>query len=193
LAIGLIGGTFDPIHVAHLIIAEAALEALSLREIVFVPAARPPHKDDDSVTPVEHRLEMVRLAIEGNARLTVSDIEARRASPSYTIDTIREIRSGLDAREEIYFIMGADSLVEFFTWKDPEELLGSCRFVVVPRPGVSMGDADPRILERATVLEAPELAIASRDIRERVRLRRTIRYLVPASVESYISEKKLYT
>ncbi len=193
MAIGLIGGTFDPIHIAHLIIAEAALEALSLREIVFVPAARPPHKDGGDVTHVEHRLEMVRLAIEGNSRLAVSDIEARRESPSYTIDTIRAIRAGLDAGEDIYFIMGADSLVEFFTWKDPEELLAACEIVVVPRPGVSMDDADPRILDAAIVLQAPELSIASRDIRDRVRRRRTIRYLVPATVESYIDKKKLYT
>jgi len=193
LAIGLMGGTFDPIHIAHLIIAETALETLSLREIIFVPAAKPPHKDDDRVTPVEHRLEMVRLAIEGSSRLAVSDIETRRESTSYTIDTIREVRAGLEAGEEIYFIMGADSLVEFFTWKDPDDLLDSCKFVVVPRPGVSMGDADPRILEKAVVLDAPELSIASRDIRERVRHGRTIRYLVPATVESYIDKKKLYT
>jgi len=193
VATGLIGGTFDPIHIAHLIIAEAALEALSLREIVFVPAARPPHKGGVCVTPVEHRLEMVRLAIEGNPRLVLSDIEARRATPSYTIDTIREVRAGLDVGEEIYFIIGADSLVEFFTWKEPEKLLDSCRFVVVPRPGVSMGDADPRIREKAVVLDAPELSIASRDIRERVRGGRTIRYLVPAEVESYIERKNLYT
>jgi nicotinate-nucleotide adenylyltransferase len=193
VAIGVIGGTFDPIHIAHLIIAEAAVEALSLRQVVFVPAARPPHKDRDGVTPIGHRLEMVRLAIAGNPRLAVSDIEARRKSPSYTIDTIRELRSGLDAHEEIYFVMGGDSLVEFFTWKDPLELLSACRFAVVPRPGVSLDDADPRILERASVVAAPEMSIASRDIRERARLGRTIRYLVPAPVESYIHEKKLYT
>jgi len=193
VAIGVIGGTFDPIHIAHLIIAEAALEALSLRQVVFVPAARPPHKDVGRLTPIGHRLEMVRLAIAGNPRLAVSDIEARRESPSYTIDTIRELRSGLGAAEEIHFIMGGDSLVEFFTWKDPLELLGACRFAVVPRPGVSLDDADPRILDRATIIAAPEMSIASRDIRERARLGRTIRYLVPAPVESYIHEKKLYT
>jgi nicotinate-nucleotide adenylyltransferase len=193
VAIGVIGGTFDPIHIAHLIIAEAALEALSLRQVVFVPAARPPHKDVGRLTPIGHRLEMVRLAIAGNARLAVSDIEARRESPSYTIDTIREFRSGLGATEEIYFIMGGDSLVEFFTWKDPLELLGACRFAVVPRPGVSLDEADPRILDRASIIAAPEMSIASRDIRERARHGRTIRYLVPATVESYIHEKKLYT
>jgi nicotinate-nucleotide adenylyltransferase len=187
------GGTFDPIHVAHLIIAEAALEALSLREIVFIPAARPPHKGGACVTPVEDRLEMVRLAIEGNPRLTLSDIESRRETPSYTIDTIREFRAGLDAGEGIYFIIGADSLVEFFTWKEPEKLLDECTFAVVPRPGVSMEDADPRIREKAVILDAPELEIASRDIRERVREGRTIRYLVPAEVESYIDRKNLYT
>jgi nicotinate-nucleotide adenylyltransferase len=193
VATGLIGGTFDPIHVAHLIIAEAALEALSLREIVFVPAARPPHKGEACVTAIDDRLEMVRLAIEGNPRLVLSDMEARRETPSYTIDTIREVRAGLDADEEIYFIMGADSLVEFFTWKEPEKLLEECSFVVVPRPGVSIEDADPRILEKALILDAPELEIASRDIRDRVREGRTIRYLVPAEVESYIDRKNLYT
>jgi len=193
VATGLIGGTFDPIHIAHLIIAEAALEALSLREIVFVPAARPPHKGEVSLAPIEDRLEMVRLAIEGNPRLVLSDIEARRETPSYTIDTIREVRAGLGAGEEIYFIIGADSLVEFFTWKEPERLLEECSFVVVPRPGVSIEDADPRIRDRAIILDSPELEIASRDIRERVREGRTIRYLVPAEVESYIDRKNLYT
>jgi nicotinate-nucleotide adenylyltransferase len=193
VAIGVIGGTFDPIHIAHLVIAEAALEELSLRRVVFVPAARPPHKNEGGVTPVEHRLAMARLGIEGNPRLAVSDIEAKRESPSYTIDTIRELRAELEPGEEIHFIMGADSLVEFITWKDPEELLAACKFAVFPRPGVSMDDADPSIRRKATVLHAPELSIASRDIRERVRQGRTIRYLVPAAVEAYIREKKLYT
>jgi nicotinate-nucleotide adenylyltransferase len=186
------GGTFDPIHVGHLIIAEEALDRLSLEKVVFVPAARPPHKREGDVTPVLDRLEMVRLAIDGNPRLALSDIEARRPSVSYTIETIRELRTALGG-EELLFIMGADSLTQFLTWKDPEGLLSTCTFVVVPRPGVDIGSVAPDVRARVRLLDMPLIGISSRDIRERVRLGRTIRYLVPAKVHAFIEKKKLYS
>lgn len=193
MAIGLMGGTFDPIHIAHLVIAEEAIEKLGLGEVVFIPAARPPHKADGEVTAFEHRLEMVRLATLDNPRLSLSDIEARRPGKSYTIETIRELRTELGGDEKPYFIVGADSLAQFRTWKSPESLLSECVFVVVPRPGISLEDADPSVREKALLLDAPLIDVSSSDIRKRVRLGRTIRYLVPAGVSTYIAEKNLYS
>ena len=117
MATGLMGGTFDPIHIAHLIIAERALDQLGLDRVIFVPSARPPHKREDGVTSVEHRLAMVGLAIAGNDRLELSDLEARRPEPSYTIETIRQFTRELGVHEKLYFIMGADSLAQFTSSK----------------------------------------------------------------------------
>ena len=193
MATGLMGGTFDPVHIAHLIIAEEALDSLGLDRVIFVPSARPPHKNGDDVTSVEHRLEMVRLAIGGNPRLELSDLEARRADPSYTIETVRQFRRELGDDEKLYFIMGADSLVQFFTWKEPTDLLAACEFAVAPRPGVEPDGADPRIRAKAHLLDAPLIGVSSSDIRERVRAGRSIRYLVPPPVFTYIEEKNLYS
>ena len=193
MAIGVMGGTFDPVHVAHLAIAARALEVLPLDRVIFIPAARPPHKTEKDVSPIEHRLQMVRLAVAGDARLGVSDLEARRPLPSYTIETMKELRREFGEEETFYFIMGADSLTQFFTWKDPEALLNACEFVVVPRPGVGMDDADERIRKRAIVLDAPLMDVSSSDIRDRVRRGESIDHLVPPEVSAYISEKKLYS
>ncbi len=193
MATGLLGGTFDPVHVAHLIVAESALDQLELERVIFMPSAGPPHKPGRTIAPVSARLEMVRLAISDNPRLSISDIEARRPGPSYTIDTVRELQRELVPGEKLHFIMGSDSLVQFLTWKDPHELLAACEFAVVPRPGFDLRDADPRVSARARVLEAPMMDISSSDIRQRVREGRTIRYLVPALVSAYIEEKKLYS
>lgn len=193
MATGLMGGTFDPIHIAHLIIAEEALDVLGLSRVIFVPSARPPHKSGGDVASVEHRLEMVRLAIDGNPRLALSDLEVRRPEPSYTVETVRQFRRELGEHEKLYFIMGADSLAQFFTWKDPLELISSCEFVVVPRPGVGPGDGDPRIREKAHLLDTPLIGISSSDIRDRVRTGRSIRYLVSPAVNAYIREKNLYS
>lgn len=193
MAVGLLGGTFDPIHMAHLIIAEEVIDRLSLSGVVFIPAARPPHKPDTELTPVGERIAMVKLAIAGNTRLTCSDVETRRPGKSYTIETLKEIRAASEMGERIYLILGADNLSEFFTWKEPEKLLSECELAIVPRPGFDLSDADARIKEKATVIEMPSFGVASRDIRERVRLGRTIRYLVPTAVENYIREKNLYS
>ena len=193
MATGIMGGTFDPIHVAHLTIAEEVLTTFGLDRVVFMPSAQPPHKQAQDVTPIEHRLEMVRLAVSGDPRLDVSDLEARRPTPSYTVETIRELRLELGEDETIYFIMGADSLTQFFTWKDPEDLLSSCEFVVVPRPGVGIECADERIRGKAHILDSPTLDISSSDIRERVRRGESIDHLVPPDVSAYITEKKLYS
>jgi nicotinate-nucleotide adenylyltransferase len=136
---------------------------------------------------------MVELAISGNDRFVCSDLESERPGKSYTIETVREIRETFGPDETIHLILGSDNLDQFFTWRDPEKLLTECKLAIVPRPGFSVLDADPRIAERATVIDSPVLGIASSDIRERIRSGRSIRYLVPAEVEAYIREKNLYS
>lgn len=192
MATGLMGGTFDPIHIAHLVMADQAVGQFGLARLIFVPAARPPHKCGDAVAPFEDRLEMVRRAIAGRPHLTVSDIEARRPGPSYTIDTVRAVARELPG-EALTFIVGADSLAQLAAWKLPDELLTECRFVVAPRPGFSIDDVSPRFRDRVFTLDMPSLDVSSRDIRDRVRRGVSIRYLVPPEVEAFIREKKLYT
>ena len=193
MATGLMGGTFDPIHMAHLIIAEVALEQCGLDRVLFVPSAQPPHKCEGGVSSIEDRIAMVQLAIEGNDRLELSDIEARREGKSYTIETIRELRATLGPNESIYFIMGADSLTQLSSWKAPKHLLDEVQIVVARRPGVNEHEADPEALDRVLILDGPLMEISSSDIRRRSGEGRSIRYLVPPAVESYIREKNLYS
>jgi len=177
---------------AHLIAAEIATEQLNLSRVLLVPAARPPHKEGVSVSPFADRLAMVRLVAEQNEVFEVSDIEAARPGASYTIQTVREIREAT-GESALWFIIGADSLVQFFTWKEPEALLSECRFAVAPRPGFDIQSVDPRVRERSVMLEMPLVGISATEIRARVAAGRTIRYQVPAPVESYIREKSLYS
>jgi len=187
------GGTFDPIHIAHLVIAEAALEQCGLDRVLFIPSAHPPHKCEGGLSSIEDRIAMVRLAIEGNDHLELSDIETRREGKSYTIETVRELRAALGSNEHIYFIMGSDSLTQLSSWKAPKHLLDEVQIVVVRRPGVSEHEADPEALEKVLILDSPLMEISSSDIRRRAGEGRSIRYLVPAAVESYIREKNLYS
>ena len=193
MSTGLIGGTFDPIHVAHLFMAEEALEQCALDRVLFVPAPRPPHKDESGLSPFADRLAMVRLAVTDNPRLDVTDIEARREGASYTIETVRAIRSEIEDDEHISLIIGGDSLVQFRTWKDPERLLSEVELIVARRPGSHDETVDRRIRDNARFLDMPLLGISSTDIRARAREGRSIRYLVPETVRSYISEKSLYS
>jgi nicotinate-nucleotide adenylyltransferase len=192
VATGLLGGTFDPIHIAHLVMADQAVAQFGLARLVFVPAARPPHKGDGAVARFEDRLEMARRAVAGHPRLTVSDIEARREGPSYTIDTVRAL-AGAFPGETLYFVAGSDSLAQLGGWRLPDDLLAECRFVVAPRPGFSIESADARFRDRVLLLDAPLLDVSSSDIRGRVRRGASIRYLVPDGVEAFIREKNLYT
>jgi nicotinate-nucleotide adenylyltransferase len=187
------GGTFDPIHIAHLVIAELSLDILGVSRIIFVPSARPPHKPGSEVSPVEHRLEMVRLAIAGNPRLSLSDLEVARPEPSYTVDTIRQFRRELGESERLFFLMGADSLAQLSTWKEPHELAASCQLVALPRPGLDASAVDPRFTGVVRMLDTPLIDISSSDIRARVRDGLSIRYLVPDAVRAYIEEKNLYS
>ncbi len=196
------GGTFDPIHIGHLVTAEEARFQFELDEVTFVPSARPPHKTCSRQSAMEHRLRMVELAVEGNPFLAVSDMEAGRQGPSYTIETLREFHRVRGTETELFFITGADAILEILTWKDPEELLSESRFIAASRPGYpleKLEDALPRLnsageesVRRVFAMEIPDLAISSTDIRERVAAGRPYRYLVSHAVWTYIREKGLY-
>ena len=192
--LGVLGGSFDPPHVAHLAIASEACHALGLARVLFVPAAAPPHKGTDERTPAAVRLEMASLAIDDDLRFTASGIEIERGLV-YTADMLRALGTRY-ADHDLVFIMGSDSLLQLETWHEPEELLSLCSLAVAPRPGDSpeaiaaaaarWGD------DRVTLLDVPLLDVASSDIRERAARRRPIRYLVPHRVEQYILETGLY-
>ncbi|MFC1607605.1 nicotinate-nucleotide adenylyltransferase [Candidatus Latescibacterota bacterium] len=184
--IGLFGGTFDPIHLGHLIIAQSVCETLSLDTVVFIPSARPPHKDADIMFSPETRYTMIEHAIMGNDSFRVSDIEMKRSGPSFTIDTIRELKSTADHDSEFLFIVGKDNLFEIDKWKEPESIIDECRIIVADRPG-SFDRAIPEWLSgKVETVQAPLIDISSSDIRRRIREGSCIRYLVPEPVERFI-------
>lgn len=196
--IGVMGGTFDPIHHGHLIAAEAVRDELYLDEVLFVPAGRPPHKVGRPVTPVEHRVAMVRLAVATNPRFLVSTVEVDREGPSYTVDTMRQLRRDFGDQASLFFITGADAVLELLTWKHPFEIFDYCQLVAVARPGYDADDLDRMIAEvthsggGVRRLDIPGVAISSSDIRRRVNEGRSIRYLVPDEVGEYIGRTGLY-
>ncbi len=195
--IGVLGGTFDPPHNGHLGIAQEALAQLRLEQVVFAPTRKPPHKLGNQITPIEHRLEMVRLAIAQNPRFVLSRVDVDREGPTYTVDTIRLLRQQWDKNIEIYFIMGLDSLASILTWHAPDQLIKLCRLAVLNRPGFSV-DLDalerklPGLSERVILISSPALDIAASDLQQRVRAGQPIEHLVPAPVAAYIAEHKLY-
>lgn len=193
--IGVLGGTFDPIHYGHLAAAEEARAKLGLREVVFVVAGVPPHKLDEEITPAEDRYAMVELAIASNPHFSVSRIDIDRPGPSYTVDTIALLRQKWT--EEIYFIMGMDSLMEIDTWHQPQRLIQLCRLVAVERPGFvpdleRLEAALPGITARTEIIDMPEVDISSTDLQRRVREGLPIKYQVPPDVEEYIHKHRLY-
>jgi len=196
--IGILGGTFNPIHLGHLLTAQDALEQLGLERVIFIPSATPPHKVVDKLASARDRLRMIELAIRGNGRFEVDDIEIRRGGKSYSVDTLAELRRR-HRWAALYFIIGADSLRELHLWREVARLVTLCTFVTVPRPGFEPKPVvDPR-LDGATrrrlrqqVLRGHACDIASRDIRARVARRRSIRYLVPDAVREYIRRRRLY-
>lgn len=195
--IGVLGGSFDPVHIGHLALAEEARDQLGLARVYFVPAGEPPHKLDRRLTPVEDRVQMARLAIAGNRAFEVSRADADRPGPHYTVDLIRILKAQLTPAAELYFLMGYDSLVDLPKWYRPAELLASCRLVALTRPNIDLDWADlearlPGIRARVTLLDMPELEIASHDLRGRVAAGRSIRYFVPEPVREYICARGLY-
>lgn len=199
--VGLFGGTFDPIHCGHLIVARSIREQLSLQSIVFIPAARPPHKGHAPMTTPEHRLEMVRLSVEGEEGLTYDDCELHRPGPSYTYQTVVDFRQRLGAAAPLYWIIGADLSAELGTWYRIRELLQGCGMVTVSRPGwdepdlsalASVLDAGQIARLREGITRGPRIDISATDIRRRVAAGRSIRFLVPEPVRHYIEQHGLY-
>lgn len=192
--VGVMGGTFDPIHHGHLVTAEEAVVQFGLDEVVFVPTGRPWMKADRIVSPTEDRYLMTVVATASNPRFSVSRIEIDREGPTYTVDTLRELANEYpDA--ELFFITGADAILEIFEWKDPEDVLSLGHFIAATRPGYDLARfeaAAPTYHQRVSTMDIPALAISSSDIRSRVREGRAIRYLLPEGVKSYIEKAGLY-
>jgi nicotinate-nucleotide adenylyltransferase len=189
--LGILGGTFDPIHLGHLILAEQARVQLSLDRVLFMPAAVPPHKMDLEITDCKWRREMIDIAIGGHAGFQVSTIEMDRAGVSYTIDTLETLAEQYPASER-WLIVGADTIADVPNWRRPEDVVASAGFAVAGRPGFDMSPPTTLPQLRMQTVEMPLLEISSRFIRQQVYRQGSIRYLVPAGVEAYIHAKGLY-
>lgn len=219
MRLGLLGGSFNPIHYGHLGIARLAREKLALDRVLFIPTGDPPHKRDGDLAPAKDRYEMVRLAIADEPAFLLSDIEMRRAGKSYSIDTVRELRKQYGPATDLYFLIGLDAFVDFGSWRDPRALLEACRFVVISRPGQSfrslttvplLPPLDPADLaaldaERTTrldialpgcpgiiLLALPPCSTSASEIRQRIKRGAALANLLPPPVESYILQHRLY-
>jgi nicotinate-nucleotide adenylyltransferase len=194
--IGILGGTFDPPHIGHLILAEVARNSLDLDRVLWAVAADPPHKQGLSITPVAHRLKMVELAISGSRAFRVSLVDVERPGPHYTVDMLR-ILSGEYPGDDLIFIIGGDSLADLPHWHRPSELIEAARLAVLNRPTASIDwptleASIPGLRERVTLLHGPQIDVSGIDLRKRLRQRQSVRYLVPESVVSYIESNNLY-
>jgi len=190
--IGVLGGTFDPIHIGHLVLAEQVREKFQLEQVIFIPSASPPHKTEQGLSPTEDRLEMTKLALEGNPYFFVSDIELKREGLSYTVETLRELKK-LYKDSEIYFLTGSDVLNEITTWRNPEEIYKLAKIVIGIRPGFDKFDPENHFAKRSIIVDITGMDISSTQIREKARNGESIKYLVPSKVEEYIKKKNLYT
>jgi len=188
------GGTFDPIHHGHLVAASEVQAWFDLDEVVFVPTGQPWQKSAREVSPAEHRYLMTVVATASNPRFTVSRVDLDRGGPTYTIDTLRDLRAQ-HPDAELYFITGADALAEIFTWRDAEDLFALARFVGCTRPGYEMSPSTLHGIpsDRVTILEIPALAISSTECRERRAKGEPVWYLVPDGVVQYIAKHDLYS
>ncbi|MEE8602858.1 nicotinate-nucleotide adenylyltransferase [Euzebya tangerina] len=190
--LGIMGGTFDPIHMGHLVAAETARVDVGLDEVVFVPAGDPWQKTDRDVSPAEQRYLMTVLATAANPAFSVSRLEVDRDGPTYTVDTLRAVRDERPGTT-LFFITGADAILNILTWKDAEEALQLATFVAATRPGHDLSSLERQGLrEHVTVLDIPALAISSSDIRARFAADAAVRYLIPDSVEQFARKHALY-
>jgi nicotinate-nucleotide adenylyltransferase len=196
--IGVLGGTFDPIHMGHLIIAEEVRARLDLAEVLFVPAGQPWLKANNIISPAEHRVEMVRLAITKEPSFKLSTMEIERAGPSYTVDTIAELSRQIGAGDKLFFILGWDNLIQLPRWHEPSRLVRLCCLVPLRRVGYPSPDLDsleaavPGLSQSIIMLDTPQIEISSSEIRDRVARGLSIHHLVPEPVERYIKEHRLY-
>jgi nicotinate-nucleotide adenylyltransferase len=200
MRIGVFGGSFDPVHFGHLILAEQCREQAALDEVWFIPAARPPHKLTAPVSPFEHRVAMLRLALEGQSGFRVDTLEGNRPGPSYTADTLDELNK-LHPGNDWYYLLGSDSVPDLPTWHEPQRVIARAGLVVIERHGSIMPESAEvakslRIAPddfRMQVIDAPLIDLASRDIRQRSAVGRSIRFMVPQLVEFYIQKQHLYS
>ncbi|MCP2327407.1 nicotinate-nucleotide adenylyltransferase [Hamadaea flava] len=189
--IGIMGGTFDPIHNGHLVAASEVADRFDLDEVVFVPTGKPWQKPDSKVSAAEHRYLMTVIATASNPQFTVSRVDLDREGPTYTVDTLRELREVYGAQAELFFITGADALAKILSWKDADQLFELAHFVGVTRPGFTLSDSHLPS-EAVTLVQVPALAISSSDCRARVAAGQPVWYLVPDGVVQYIAKHHLY-
>ncbi len=204
MRIGLLGGTFDPIHLGHLLLAEQARDALWLDRVLLIPAARPPHKPERVLTPWSDRMRMVELAVEEIDGFEASDLEREDGHPNFTVETLRRLRSSHPADDEFWLLLGGDSLEEITSWREPEAIVELARLAVYPRPGWSAG-IDPAAAAlrvppvadwerngRIRWIPGPPLRLSSSEIRDRAAQGRSLRFLVPEGARLYLLERGLY-
>jgi nicotinate-nucleotide adenylyltransferase len=198
--VAIFGGTFNPVHLGHLVAAQDAHELTGMDRTIWIPVAEPPHKRSPDLACGEDRLRMLELALEGDDRFATSDVEIRRAGPSYSIDTVRALQQKMPGAE-MHFFIGSDSLADLHTWREIGALLDLCRFVTVTRPGFDPGTMTPHWLRlpeeacvslRESLVDAHPVSISSSEVRERVARGASIRYLVPSAVARWIGERGLY-
>ncbi len=185
------GGTFNPPHCGHLIVAESVRETLRLERILFVPTSTPPHKGAQALAPASHRMAMTSLATAGNEGFQASDLEVARGGLSYTIDTLRAV-AARHPGSRLKLLIGADNIFDFEGWKSPSDILDIADLVVMSRPGYDLQHSRSGVLPHATLVTVPQIGISGTDIRRRVKFRQSIRYLVPPAVEEYIRRHGLY-
>ena len=198
--IGILGGTFDPPHLGHLLIAETARVALDLESVIFLPAGKPWLKSGQQITSTQHRLSMVRIAVADNPDFCVSDCEIRRAGATYTVDTLRELRQDYPDDTRFYFIVGSDVLAQFHRWKEPEGILGLCRLAVIERPGspvdavATLAQRFPDAVESGAVMSiaGPRVDFSASELRRILADGKSVRYQVPDAVAEYIERHGLY-
>ncbi len=196
--VGILGGTFDPVHNGHLIVAEVARKQFNLNEVLFIPAGQPWLKVERTITPAKQRLEMLRLALDNKPHFRISEMEIKRPGPTYTIDTIKALKKRFKAEGELFFILGQDSLMQLPQWHDASNLIKLCYLVAAARPGVKKPDMKaleakiPGIKQRVVLMKEPMVDISASDVRERVARGLSVRHLVPEPVNRYIKEHKLY-
>lgn len=198
MRVGVFGGTFDPVHLGHLLLAETCREEFVLDQVLFIPAANPPHKPDAVITDAKDRVNMLEFATAGIPEFKVDERELKREGPSYTVDTLQELHDEDDSRE-LFFLMGADSLNDLHTWKEPERISQLAMIVAVNRGGLDFIDRATlfdnlvdRVAAGIKFVEMPAVNISASNIRQRIGKSRSIRFLVPRAVEAYIAELELY-
>jgi nicotinate-nucleotide adenylyltransferase len=198
MKIGILGGTFDPIHNGHLAIAEEAKSYLNLNEVIFLPAGQPWMKADKSISPAHHRVAMIRLALQARPSFKLSIMEVECEGPSYSVDTIARLKAQAAGASDLYFIIGWDNLSKLPLWKEPVRLIQMCFLAAVPRPGYDRPDMKkleteiPGITQKVILMDKPRIDISATDIRNKIAQGVSIKGLVPEAVEKYIKEKGLY-